>query len=163
MSIYLTTKSKRCLCNMSSLCNITGVCVIWDVINLQQFSIARCWFSCFQFGVLYFNVLSPSPLSAQIGNALIPDEPQDLVFPAKLLNLPRADVLGRCPGDVGHTVEFRACLSRARLYTNVCRTLLEAAAALGSRSAMPGGTAGLPGTPASSVGRPMPKGTVIRG
>lgn len=106
----------------------------------------------------YLNFLSLFPLSTQRDHALIPDEPPDLVLSAKLLNVPRADVWGRCPGDVGHTVEFRACLSRARLYTNVCGTLLEAAAALGSRSAMPGGTAGLPGTPASSVGRPMPKG-----
>ncbi|XP_041938139.1 1-phosphatidylinositol 4,5-bisphosphate phosphodiesterase epsilon-1 isoform X2 [Alosa sapidissima] len=99
----------------------------------------------------------PGRRLSQLDHALIPDEPQDLVFSARLLNLPRADVWGRCPGDVGHTVEFRACLSRARLYTNVCRTLLEAAAALGTRSAMPGGTAGIPGTPANSVGRPMPK------
>ncbi|XP_062383111.1 1-phosphatidylinositol 4,5-bisphosphate phosphodiesterase epsilon-1 isoform X3 [Sardina pilchardus] len=99
----------------------------------------------------------PGRRLSQLDHALIPDEPPDLVHSARLLNVPRADVWGRCPGDVGHTVEFRACLSRARLYTNVCRALLEAAAALGTRSAMPGGTAGIPGTPASSVGRPMQK------
>ncbi|XP_042559176.1 1-phosphatidylinositol 4,5-bisphosphate phosphodiesterase epsilon-1 isoform X2 [Clupea harengus] len=94
---------------------------------------------------------------SQLDHVLILSQPPDLILSARLLHLPRADVRGRFPGDVGHAVEFRACLSRTRLYTNVCGALLEAAAALGTRSAMPGGTAGIPGTPASSVGRPMPK------
>ncbi|KAL2078220.1 hypothetical protein ACEWY4_025905 [Coilia grayii] len=87
--------------------------------------------------------------------ALIPDEPPTFLSSARLLHLPRADVWYR--GPEGPSVEFRACLSRTRLYTNVCGTLLEAAAALGTRSAMPGGTVGIPGMPATSAGQTMAK------